>query len=112
MVPLDNGITKGECKTKAIQANWGTFKHNQTCPRIIQAYSEIFRTLPYPDIFKTGIFRTLIYYKQEAYSEPRHIHNPAIFRTPLYSERWHIQNLRHIQYPVAHPRGSVNYFHS
>ena len=33
----------------------------------------------------------------EAYSEPWHIHNPGIFRSPVYSERWHIQNLRHIQ---------------
>ena len=30
----------GECKAKAIQTNLSTFKHNQTYPGIIQAYSE------------------------------------------------------------------------
>ena len=34
----------GECKAKAIQTNLSTFKHNQTYPGIIQAYSGIFRT--------------------------------------------------------------------
>ena len=34
-----------KCKIKAIQTNLGTFKHNQTYPGIIQAYSGIFRTL-------------------------------------------------------------------
>ena len=36
------------------------FKHNQTCPGIIQAYSDIFRTLFNPGVFRTrGLFRTL-----------------------------------------------------
>ena len=34
----------GEYKTKAIQTNLGTFRHNQTYPGIIQAYAGIFRT--------------------------------------------------------------------
>ena len=46
----------GECKTKAIQTNLGTFRHNQTYPEIMQAYSGIFRTLRYPDIFKTVVY--------------------------------------------------------
>ena len=61
----------GECKAKAIQTNLGTFRHNQTYPGIIQAYSGIFRTLCYPDVFyNCGIFRTLTYSEPEAYSEP------------------------------------------
>ena len=70
-----------ECKTKAIKANLGTFRHNQIHPGIIQAYSSIFRTLSYPDIFKTVV-----------YTEPKHIQNqkliqnPGIFTTLLYSE--------------------------
>ena len=71
----------GECKAKAIQANLGTFRHNQTYPRIIQAYSGIFRTLCYPDIFYNyGISRTLTYSEPEAYSEPRYIQNAGIFK--------------------------------
>ena len=76
----------GKCKTKAIQTDLGTFRHNQTYPGIIQAYSGKFRTLCYPDIFKTGISRTLTYSEPGAYSEPWHIHNPGIFRTLAYSK--------------------------
>ena len=43
MFPLDEGFTMSECKAKAIQTNLGTFRHNQTYPEIIQAYSGIFR---------------------------------------------------------------------
>ena len=110
MVPLDKGLQRVNVKQKPFRQIYA-LRLNQTYPRIIQAYSGIFKTLSYPEIFKTGISRTPTYYKQEAYSEPRHIHNPAIFRTPLYSERWHIQNLRHIQNPVTHLRESANYFH-
>ena len=46
----------GECKAKAIQANLGTFRHNQTYPGIIQGYSGIFKTLSYRDIFKTVVY--------------------------------------------------------
>ena len=31
----------GKCKTKAIQTGLGTFRHNQKCPAITQAYSGI-----------------------------------------------------------------------
>ena len=66
----------GKCKTKAIQTDLGTFRHNQTYPGIIQVYSGKFRTLCYPEIFKTGISRTL------TYSEP----GAGIFRTLAYSK--------------------------
>ena len=59
----------GECKTKAIQTDSGTFRHNQAYPGIIQAYSGIFKTLCNP-----GIFRTV------AYSEPPHIQNVGILK--------------------------------
>ena len=70
----------GECKAKAIQTNLGTFRHNQTYPGIIQAYSGIFRTLCYPDIFyNCGISRTLTYSEPEAYSESlSHIYDEAL----------------------------------
>ena len=53
----------GECKTKAIQTNFGTFRHNETYPGIIQdiqAYLEPCVTLEFlkqwyiqnPSIFK------------------------------------------------------------
>ena len=45
----------GECKTKAIQTDLGAFRHNQTYPGITQTYSSIFRTLFYPDTFKTVV---------------------------------------------------------
>ena len=45
----------GECKVKAIQTNLGTLRHNQTYSGIIQVYSGTFRTLCYPDIFKTAV---------------------------------------------------------
>ena len=82
----------GECKTKAITTDLGTFRHNQTYPGIIQVYSahlESCVTLTYlklwyienPDIFRTrSIFRT------PAYSKPRYIQYPVIFKTPAYSK--------------------------
>ena len=91
----------GKCKTKTIQKNLGTFRHNQTCPRIIQSYSGMFRTLCYSNC---GTSRTLTYSEAEAYSEPGHIHNSGIIRTQLYAEPLDIQNLRHIQNPVTHLR--------
>ena len=36
-----------KCKTKAIQTDLGTFRHNQTYPGIIQAYSQPCVTLTY-----------------------------------------------------------------
>ena len=43
----------GNCKTKAIQTDLGTFKYNQAYPGIIQAYSDKFRTLCNPRVFGT-----------------------------------------------------------
>ena len=68
----------GKCKTKAIETDLGTFRHNQAYPGIIQVYSKPCVTL--------------------AYSEPWYILNPDIFkirnilRTLVYSEPWYIQN--------------------
>ena len=76
------GIIIGKCKTKVIQTDLSTFRHNQGYPGITQAYSGIFKTL--------------------AYLERWYFQNPSIFRTPVYSERWHIQNPRHTQNPVKH----------
>ena len=78
-----------KCKTKTIQTDLGTFRHNQTYPEINQAYSEPCVTLAYlklwyiqnPDIFRTrSIFRIL------TYSEPWYIQNPGIFGTLAYSK--------------------------
>ena len=56
----------GKCKTKAIQAYLGTFKHNQAYPGIIRAYSGIFGTR-----CNRGI-------------EPWYIQNPDIFSNYNY----------------------------
>ena len=64
-------------KTKAIQTEFGTFRHNQSYSDIIQAYSSIFKTL-----CNHGICRTVVYLK------PCHIHSAGIFRTA------YIQNTR------------------
>ena len=72
----------GKCKTKAIQTDLGTFRHNQayseTCVNL--AYSEPWY-IQNPDIFKTrnicrtlvhsepGILKTLAYSKLKAYSD-------------------------------------------
>ena len=77
----------GECKAKAIQTDLGTFRHNKTYPAIIQAYSGIFRTLYYPDIFKTVVYRKHWYIHKQ-----KHIQNPGIFTTLVYSEPRYIQN--------------------
>ena len=37
----------GKCKTKAIQTDLATFRHNQAYPGIIQAYSKPCVTLAY-----------------------------------------------------------------
>ena len=89
----------GKCKTKAIQTDLGTFRHNQPYPGIIWAYSGIFRTLCNPGI-DPCISRTLRYAVPEVCSKPWHIQNSGIFRTPVYSERWHIENPRLIHNPV------------
>ena len=88
MVPFDK--TLGKCKTKAIQADLGTLRHNQVHPGFIQAYSKPYVTLAFnlepwyihrPDIFSTrGIFRTL------GYSQPWYVQNLRIFRMLAYSK--------------------------
>ena len=60
-----------KCKTKAIQPDLGTSRHNQT-------YLGIFKTVCYPEIFKTSIIGT------QTISETWHIHNPGIFRAMAY----------------------------
>ena len=73
----------GECKTKAIQTNLGTFRHNQTYRGIIQAYLEPCHTLTYLKLWyvqNADIFRTL------AYSQLLYIQNPAVFRMVTYSK--------------------------
>ena len=65
-----------KCKTKAIQTDLGTFRHDQACskPCVILAYSEQWY-IQNPDIFKTrNIFGTLVY------SGPRCIENSGIFK--------------------------------
>ena len=62
-----------KCKTKTIQTDLDTFQHNQTYPGIIWAYSDMFRTLSYLDIFETMVYPKLC-----------HIHNYSIFGTPMY----------------------------
>ena len=90
----------GECKTKAIQTNIGTFRHNQAYPGIIQAYSGIFRTLCYPDIFKT-----VVYPEPWHIQNQKHIQNPGIFTILVYSEPRCTGILRTLAYskPEAYP---------
>ena len=73
----------GKSKTKAIQTNFGTFRHNQAYLGIIQGYSKPCVTLSYlepwyiqnPNIFKIrNIFRPLVYL------EPRYIQNSDMFK--------------------------------
>ena len=81
--------TMKKFKTKAIQTDEGIFTH-------ILAYSNIFKHKQRIGIFRTlcnpGIFRTLAYTEQKAYSESWYIENRGIFRTLVYSETWHTQN--------------------
>ena len=70
-----------KCKTKDIQAEKGTFRHNQAYPGIIQAYSDIFKTQCNP-----GIFKTVVYPEPWHIHNQKHIQNPRIFRTLAYSE--------------------------
>ena len=77
----------GERETKAIQKDLGTLRHNKTHPGIIHAYSTIFRTLCYPDLFET------VAYPGPKYIQKRkHIQNPGILTTLVHSEPRYIQN--------------------
>ena len=49
----------GKCKTKAIKADLGTFRHNKAYAGIIQAYSDILKTLYNPDIFRAVVYSEL-----------------------------------------------------
>ena len=85
MVPLDKALQCVNVKQKPfrpIMAHSGIIKHIQELFRHIQPYLEPCLTLTY-----LKLVYPKPYYEQEAYSELRHIHNPAVFRTPLYSER-------------------------
>ena len=71
----------GKSKTKAIQTDLGTIRHNQAYPGIIQVYSSIFKTLCNP-----GIFRTVIYPEPWHIQNQNHIQIPGVFRTLVYSK--------------------------
>ena len=60
----------GKCKTKAIQTDFGTFRHNQAYPGIIQTYSKPCVNLAYLESW----------YIQNPLNH-RYIQNPAIFGT-------------------------------
>ena len=62
-----------------------SFRHNQSYPGIIQAYSDIFRIPCNPGVFRTR----------------------DIFRTLVYSKAWHSQYQRPIQKPVKDPWGCI-----
>ena len=74
---------KRGCKTKTIQTNLGTFRHNQTYPEITQVYLEPFLTLTYLKLW---------YIQNPNIRNQKYIQNPGIFRTLLYSEPRYIQN--------------------
>ena len=77
----------GECKTKSIQKDLGTLRHNKTYPGIIHEYSGIFRTLCYLDIYET------VAYPEPWYIQKRkHIQNPGILTTLVHSEPRYTQN--------------------
>ena len=79
----------GECKTKAIHTNLGTFRHNQTYPGIIQAYLEPCVSLTYLKLWyvrNSDIFKTRSIFRTPAYSQLWYIQNPTIFRTLAYSK--------------------------
>ena len=80
-------LDKELCKTKAIQTDLCTFRHNQVYPGIIQAYSVIFKTLCNP-----GIFRTLVYPKPWHIQNQKHIQSLGIFPTLVYLEPPYILN--------------------
>ena len=67
----------GKCKTKAIQTDLGTFRHNQ-------AYSKSYVNLAYYEplyIQNSDIFKTRNIFWNLVRSEPGHIDNSGIFKT-------------------------------
>ena len=86
-------VDMGKCKTKAIQADLGIFRHILANLGIIQAYSELCVTLVYSELWyiqNLGIFKT-----------------KSIFRTLVYSKLWHFDNQRYTQNFVKHLRWST-----
>ena len=53
---LRYGITIVKRKTKAIQTDLVTHRHDQTYPGITQTYSGIFGIFCYPDVSKTVVY--------------------------------------------------------
>ena len=45
----------GKSKAETIQTDLGILRHNQAYPGFIQVYSDIFKTLCYPDIFNKAV---------------------------------------------------------
>ena len=79
----------GKCKAKAIHTDLGTFRHNQTYPGIIQAYSKPCVILAYLEpwyIQNSDILRTRSIFGTLAYSELWYIQSPRIFRTLAFSK--------------------------
>ena len=73
-----------KCKTKAIQTDLGTFRHNQTYPEIIQTYSQTCVTLTYLKLWY--IQNPHILRIRSIFRIARYTNNPGIFRTPVFSE--------------------------
>ena len=65
------------------QSDLSTLWHNQAHPGIIQAYSGILRTLCNPGIFKTAVYPKLIHVHNNNHIQ-WHIQNPSMFRTLVY----------------------------
>ena len=77
----------GKCKAKAIQADLGTFSHNQGYAKFIQAYSGIFKALCNPGILRTVCMsRTLTYSEPKSSSQDWYSQKPRIFRMLAYSK--------------------------
>ena len=110
-------ITLGKCKTKTSQADLGIFshipaysdifRHNQTYPEIIQAYSEPCVILAYSEpcyiqnlgIFTTWrIFGTLAYSNLKAYSEPCQISTMERFATIVNGYNY-FRNMSFLHFP-------------
>ena len=94
-------ITMGKCKTKVIQTNLGTFRHNQTYPGIIRAYSKSWVTLAYLEswyIQNPGIFRTRSIFRALAYSQPWYTQNRYIQKAGIFKIRAKFRTLSNIYY--------------
>ena len=100
------GITMSKCRTKAIQTDLPTFRHNQTYPGIIQAYSDVCVTLTYLKLWyiqNPNIFRTRSIFTILVYPGPRYIQNTGIFKYLLCQ----ISTMKHFAKIV----NGLNYLH-